>query len=117
MNDDLDVPTPSERSSSLRDRRYECTRIAASETLRVSRQANFKAGAQRQRVGKITIIHLKDPSKVKKNPQLHHRCFLCLGDGAVEISTSGVGAGAQAVTAPGAFPFKPRENHNLVPPY
>ena len=52
-NDDLDVPTMhSERSSSSRDRRYECTRIVASETLRVSCQENFKAGALRQRVGK-----------------------------------------------------------------
>ena len=59
VNDDLDVPTPSERSSSLRNRQYEC------ESLRVSRQAIFKAGALWQRVGKTTIIHLKDPSKVK----------------------------------------------------
>ena len=51
VNDDLDIPT-SERSSSSRDRRYECTRIVASETLGVSCQENFKAGAMRQRVGK-----------------------------------------------------------------
>ena len=41
-----------ERSPSSRDRRYECTRIVASETLRVSCQKNFKAGALRQRVVK-----------------------------------------------------------------
>ena len=35
VNDDLDVPT-SEHLSSSRDRRYECTRIVASETLQVS---------------------------------------------------------------------------------
>ena len=51
VNDDLDVPT-SERSSSSRGRRYEWTRIVSSETLRVSCQENFKAGALRQRVGK-----------------------------------------------------------------
>ena len=63
MNEDLDVPTHSERSSSLRDRRYECTRIVASETLRVSCLENFKAGALGQNVRKITIIHLKDPRR------------------------------------------------------
>ena len=51
VNEDLGVPT-SERSSSSRDRRYECTRIIASETLRVSCQENFKAGALRRGVGK-----------------------------------------------------------------
>ena len=50
VNDDLDVPT-GERSSLSRDRRYECTRIVASETLRVSCVENFKVGALRQRVG------------------------------------------------------------------
>ena len=55
VNDELDVPTHSERSSSSRDRRYECARFVASETLRV----NFKAGELRQRVGKLTIIRLK----------------------------------------------------------
>ena len=30
MNEDLDVPTHSERPSSSRDRRYECTNIVAS---------------------------------------------------------------------------------------
>ena len=34
-------------------------------------------------------------------------------DGLVKISTSGVGAGTQAVTAPGAFAFKPRKNRNF----
>ena len=53
VNDNLDVPT-SERLSLSRGRRYECTRIVVSETLRVmiSSQENFKAGALRQRVGK-----------------------------------------------------------------
>ena len=51
VNDDLDVPT-SQRSSSLRDLRYECTRNVASETLRFSCQETFKAGALRQRVGR-----------------------------------------------------------------
>ena len=60
LNEDLDVPTHSERPSSLRDRPYECTSIVAGETLRVSYQENFKAGALRQNVGKITIIHLED---------------------------------------------------------
>ena len=63
VNEDLDVQTPSERSSSSRDRWYECTRIVASETLRASCQENFKAGALRQNVGKIAIIHLKDPRR------------------------------------------------------
>ena len=61
VNGDLSVPTHSERPSSSRDRWYEYTSIVASETLRVSCQENFKAGALRQNVGKITIIHLKDP--------------------------------------------------------
>ena len=55
VNEDLDVPTHGERPSSSRDRRYEYTSIVASETLRVSFQENFKAGALRQNVGKITI--------------------------------------------------------------
>ena len=82
VNENLDVQTYNERSSSSRDRWYECTSIVASETLRVSCQENFKAGALRQNVGKITIKHLKDPRKVKKkkNPHLHHRCFLCSVD-------------------------------------
>ena len=76
VNEDLDVPTHSERPSLSRDRRYEYTSIVARETLRVSCQENFKSGALHQNVGKITIIHLKDPRR-KKNPHLHHRCFLC----------------------------------------
>ena len=63
VNEDLDVQTYNlnkERSPSSRDHRYECTSIVASETLRVSCQENFKAGALRQNIGKITIIHLKD---------------------------------------------------------
>ena len=52
-----------ERPSSSRDRRYEYTSIVASETLRISCQENFKAGALRQSVGEITIIHLKDPRR------------------------------------------------------
>ena len=32
VNEDLDVPTHSERPSSLRDRQYECASIVASET-------------------------------------------------------------------------------------
>ena len=65
MNENLDVPIPihSERPSSSRDRRYEYTSIVASETLRVSCQENFKAGSVRQNVGKIAIIHLKDPRR------------------------------------------------------
>ena len=63
VNEDLDVPTHSERPPSSRDRRYEYTSIVASETLRVSCQENFKAGALRQNVGKITIIRLKDPRR------------------------------------------------------
>ena len=55
VNEDLGVPTHSERPSSSRDRRFEYTSIVASETLRVSCQENFKAGALRQNVGKITI--------------------------------------------------------------
>ena len=38
VNEDLDVPTRSERPSSSRDRRYEYTTIVASETLRISCQ-------------------------------------------------------------------------------
>ena len=60
VNEDLGVSTHSERPSSSRDRRCEYTSIIASETLRVSCQENFKAGALRQNVGKITIIYLKD---------------------------------------------------------
>ena len=63
VNEDLDVQTYNERSSSSRDHRYECTSIVASETLRVSCQENFQAGALRQNVGKITTIHLKDPQR------------------------------------------------------
>ena len=107
VNEDLDVQTHNERSSSSRDRRCECTSIVASELLQVSSQENFNAGALRQNVGKITIIHWKDP-KVKKNSHRHHRCFLCSVAGPVKISTSGVAAGRQVVTAPGAFAFKPR---------
>ena len=59
----LGVPTHSQRPSSSRDSRYEYTSIVASETLRVSCQENFKAGALRQNVGKVTIIHLKDPRR------------------------------------------------------
>ena len=44
---------------------------------------------------------------------LHHRCFLCSVDGPVKISTSGVPAGTQVVTALGAFAFKSRENRNF----
>ena len=51
VNEDLNVQTHSERSSSSRDRQYECTSIVASETLRVSCQENFKAEALRQNVG------------------------------------------------------------------
>ena len=63
VNEDFDVPTHSERLTSSRDRRYEYTSIVASETLRVSCQNNFKAGALRQNDGKIAIIHLKDPRR------------------------------------------------------
>ena len=63
VNEDLGVPTHSERPSSSRDRRYEYTSIIVNETLRVSCKENFKAGALRQNVGKITIIHLKDPRR------------------------------------------------------
>ena len=63
VNEDLDVQTQNERSSSSRDRRYECTSIVASETLRGSCQENFKAEALRQNVGKMTIIHWKDPRR------------------------------------------------------
>ena len=63
VNEDLDVQTHGERSSSSRDRRYECTSIVASETLQVNCQENFKAGALRQNVGTTTIIHLKDPRR------------------------------------------------------
>ena len=63
VNENVDVQTHNERSSSLRDRRYDCTSIVASETLPVSCQENFKAGALRQTVGKITIKDLKDPRK------------------------------------------------------
>ena len=66
VNEDLDVQTHNERSSLSRDRRYECTSIVASEILLVSCQENFKAGALRQNVGKITIIHLKDPRSFAK---------------------------------------------------
>ena len=63
VNENLDVQTHNGRSSSSKDRRYECRSIGASETLRVSCQKNFKAGALRQNVGKITIKHLKDHRK------------------------------------------------------
>ena len=59
-SENLDAPTHSEHSSLSRYRRYECMSIVASETLRVSSEENFNAGALRQKVGKITI-HLKDP--------------------------------------------------------
>ena len=49
---------------------------------------------------------------------IHYCCFLCSVDWpeAVKISTSGVGTGTPAVTAPGAFTFKLRENRNFGPP-
>ena len=44
VNEDLGVPTHSERPSSSMDRRYEYTSVVASETLRVSHELeNFKA--------------------------------------------------------------------------
>ena len=45
------------------DRWYECTSIVASETLRVSCQEKPQAGALCKNVGKITLIHLKDPRR------------------------------------------------------
>ena len=65
VNENPDVQAHNERSFSSRDRRYECRSIVASETLGVSCQENFKAGALRQTVGKITIKHLKDPESKK----------------------------------------------------
>ena len=49
---------------------------------------------------------LERTSKVKKNPHLHHRSFFSSVGGPLKTSTCGVGAGAQAVTAPGAFDFR-----------
>ena len=63
---------------------------------------------------------LERPSKVKKQiltSSWHHCCFLCSVDGPVKLSTRGVGTGTPAVTAPGAFAFKPRGNRNFRPPY
>ena len=67
VSEDLDVQTHSERSSSSTDRWYKCPSIVASGTLLVSCQEKFKAGALRQNVGKITIIHLKTLEGKKKS--------------------------------------------------
>ena len=107
-----------ERSSSSRDRRYECTSIVASEMSRVSCQESFQAGALGQNVGKNNNNHtLERPSKIKKNPHRHHRCFLSSVDRPVKSSTSGVAAGTQAVTAPGAFAFRGSKTVTLAPSY
>ena len=115
VNEDLGVTTHSERPSSSRDRRYEYTSIVASETLRVSCQENFKAWVLRENVGKITIIHLKDPrKKFSPSPSLliafSHGRWACKN-----FDERDVGAGTRAVhvTAPGAFAFKPHENRNF----
>ena len=67
VNEDLDVSTHSERSPSHSLRRgIVGTNVRASlrvETLRVSCQEKSQAGALCQNVGKITIIHLKDPRR------------------------------------------------------
>ena len=68
VNEDLDVSTHSERSPGHSLRRAIVgtnfgTSIVASETLRVSCQEKSQAGALCQNVGKITIIHLKDPRR------------------------------------------------------
>ena len=66
MNEDVDVSTHSERSPGHSLRRGIVgtnVRIVASETLRVSCQEKSQAGALCQNVGKITIIHLKDPRR------------------------------------------------------
>ena len=60
VNEDLGVSTHSLRQGIVG------TNIRASsgvKQLRVSCLENFKAGALRQNVGKITIIHLKDPRR------------------------------------------------------
>ena len=69
-------------------------------------------------LGKKQSYTWKTLEAQKQNPHIHHHCFLCsVDDGPVKISTSGVGAGTQAVTVPGAFAFKPRENRNIGPSY
>ena len=76
VNEDLDVSTHSERSPSHSLRRgIVGTNVRAS--LRVSCQEKSQAGALCQNVGKITIIHLKDPRSEKKYRHLPNRCFLC----------------------------------------
>ena len=83
---------------SSRDRRYECTSIVASETLRVSCQEKSQAGALCQNVGKITIIHLKTlegKKKKKSSPSPSLLLVPVVVDGPVKISTSGVGAGRE----------------------
>ena len=73
-------------------------------------QENFKAGALRQKVGKITIIHLKDP-------HVHHRCSLCSVDGRWACKNfeerDGAGTRAAHMTAADPFAFKPHENRNF----
>ena len=54
VNEDLDVQTHSERSSSSRDRRYDCTSIVASETLRVSCR-QIRRTSKRERGAKTLV--------------------------------------------------------------
>ena len=125
MNEDLDVSTHRQWTlawpqPSSRDRRYECTSIVASETLRVSCQEKSQAGALCQNVGKITIIHLKDPRRLIKKIvtfPIVASSSSCASRGRRACKNFDErrrsGPGTQAVTAPGAFAFKPRENLNF----
>ena len=116
-SENLDVPTHSEHSSLLRDRRYECTSIVASETLRVSCQENFNAGMLRQNVGKITIIHLKNPRRSKKKREILTFTIAASCDTGWACKNFDErrrpNKEHKQRTAPGAFALKPRENRNF----
>ena len=81
--------------------------IVVSETLRVSCQENFKAGALGQIFGKNNNRILENFRRSKKNLTLTIVASSCVQLTSLKISTSGIGAGTQAVTAPGAFTYKP----------
>ena len=120
VNDDLDVSTIERSFSSRRG-------TVGSNVRESSRVKHCESAVRKTSKRECCVKELVNNNHTferllkvkKKNPHIHHRCFLCSVNGPVKIFTSGVGAGAQAVTstAPGAFAFKPRENRNFGPPY
>ena len=74
----------------------------------------FQSGSAASKRWRNNNQTLERPSKLKKSSSSPSLLFVFSGyRWPVKISTSGVAAGTQAVTAPGAFAFKPRENRNF----